>query len=117
MADAAPAKASSSSLDPKLMALLAWLFAPISSIIFMLLEDMKKDEFIQYHAKLSLIFGIATIIVSFVAGILMFIPFLGACVYGLTMLGLFAARIYYMVKAYNGEKPTIPVLSDLMGKF
>jgi len=80
----------------------------------MLMEDTKKDEFVQYHAKVSLYFGIVNIVASMVLWILMFIPFLGACLYGLTMLALFGARIYYMVQAYNGKKPQVPVLSGFV---
>ena len=102
----------SSGLDPKLAAALSWFFTPIVSIIFMVMDDMKKNEFIQWHAKASLYYGIANIAAAFILWLLVFIPILGACLYGLIMLSFFVGRIYFTVKAYNGEKPKIPVISN-----
>lgn len=111
------APASTGGLDPKIAGLLCWIFAPITSLIFMLMEDMKKDEFIQYHAKNSLYFGIANILFPFISIFIAFIPFIGwliSCVVWLLMLGFFGVRIYYAIKAYNGEKPVIPILSSFV---
>lgn len=82
----------------------------------MLMEDMKKSEFIQYHAKNSLYYGIATILLSF-AYVLAVIPVIGwiiSCLAGLIMIAMFIGRIYFAIKAYNGEKPVIPVLSSFV---
>ena len=107
----------SPSMDPKLAAALSWFFAPIGSLIFMLLDDFKKDEFIQYHAKLSLYYGIVNIVLPFCGFIFMFISFLNilvGCLMWILLIGLFIGRIYYTVKAYNGEKPVVPVLSGFV---
>lgn len=107
----------SSSFDPKLAAALSWFFAPIASIIFMVLDDFKKDEFVQYHAKLSLYYGIANMVLPLAGFVFMFIPFLNilvGCLMWILLIGLFIGRIYYTVKAYNGEKPVVPVLSNMV---
>ena len=66
----APASASSSGLDPKLAALLSWVFTPVSSIIFMVLDDMKGDDFVQFHAKQSLYWFVVEMVLYFVVGAL-----------------------------------------------
>lgn len=106
---------SSSGLDPKIVGLLCWLFAPITSLIFMVMEDMKKDDFIQSHAKQSLIVGIVHMVVP-VLMFLMFIPVVGwilGCIGWLLSIGLFVLRIVYAVKAYGGEKVSVPLISDM----
>ena len=114
----APAK-SGGGMDPKLVALLSWIFAPISSIVFMLLEDTKNDEFSIYNAKLSLFFTIAQIVITIVLMVLMVIPVVGllmGCLNWLLQIGLLVYRIILAVKSYNGEKVEVPLLSDWMKK-
>lgn len=109
---------SSSSMDPKLVALLCWIFAPITSIIFMLLDDTKNDEFIMFNAKESMWYGIAQIVLSFLT-FLMVIPIIGiliSCVIWLLQMAMLVGRIIIGVKAYNGEKVVLPVLGDLASK-
>ncbi len=108
----------SSSMDPKLAALLCWIFAPLTSLIFMLMDDTKKDEFIMFNAKESLWYGVAQIVLSF-ASFIMIIPIIGwliSCVIWILQLAMFVGRIIIGVKAYNGEKVVLPVLGDLASK-
>lgn len=100
VAESAPAK-KSSGMDPKVAALLAWLFAPLTSIIFLVLDDMKGDETIQFHSKQSLFFSIFQFVV-------MLIPWLGWCVGFL----LWIVRIWAAIKAYNGEDVEFPLIAD-----
>ena len=109
---------SSSSMDPKLAALLCWIFAPLTGLIFMLMDDMKKDEFIMFNAKESLWYGVAQIVLSF-SLVLSVIPIIGlliSCVAGILQFAMFIGRIIIGVKAYNGEKVVLPVLGDLASK-
>jgi uncharacterized membrane protein len=103
------ASKSSAGMDPKVAALLCWLLTPFASLIFMLMDDMKDDDFIQFNAEESLYFGLAQIVLSFALPI----PGIG-CVIGLVNVGLFVARIVIAVKAYNGERVEVPVIIDLV---
>jgi uncharacterized membrane protein len=109
---------SSSSMDPKLVALLCWIFAPLTSIIFMLLDDMKGDEFIMFNAKESLWYGVAQIVLTF-AYVITVIPVIGlmiSCLIVILQMAMFVGRIIIGVKAYNGEKVVLPVLGDMASK-
>ncbi|MBN2100905.1 DUF4870 domain-containing protein [Candidatus Dojkabacteria bacterium] len=109
-------KTSSGGMDPKVAALLCWLFTPLSSLIFMLLEDTKSDEFIQFNAKESLYYGILQIILS-LGMIVTPIPIIGwliGCLVGIANLGLTVGRIIVGIKAYNGEKVVLPVLGNMV---
>lgn len=108
----------SSSMDPKLVALLCWIFAPLTSIIFMLLDDTKDDEFIMFNAKESLWYGVAQIVLSF-ASFIIVIPFIGwviSCIIWLLQIAMFVGRIIIGVKAYNGEKVVLPIIGDMASK-
>lgn len=109
---------SSSGIDPKLAALLSWLFTPITSIIFMVLEDTKNDEFAFFNAKESLFFGIAQFLLVFV-GVFSFIPVIGwilGCIVWLAQVAALIGRVVIAVKAYNGEKVVLPVIGDMASK-
>lgn len=108
---------SASSIDPKLAGLLSWLLTPISSIIFMVMDDTKNDEFVQFHAKQSLYWFAVEVVLWIVTGIL------GAVTLGiLGVIGLLlpfvemGVRVYAGVKAYNGEKVKLPIIGDMASK-
>lgn len=109
---------SSSSMDPKLVGLLCWIFAPITSIIFMLMDDMKKNEEIQFNAKESLWYGIVQIVLSF-GTFIAIIPIIGWLIsFAVVILqvAMSIGRIIIAIKVYNGEKVVLPVLGDLARK-
>lgn len=112
MAEKKEESKSSSGMDPKLVALLCWIFAPITSIIFMLIEEMKEDEFIQFNAKESLWYGIA----NFVLFAFAIIPCLGAIIVLLGSIAFLIGRIVIGIKAYNGEKVVLPIIGDMASK-
>lgn len=103
-------KKSSSGVEPKLAALLSWLFTPISSVIFMVLEDTKDDKFVSYNAKLSLYVGLVQIALF----VLVFIPCLGWVIVGLGSTLITVMRIVWGVKSYQGEEVQVPVLTDMV---
>jgi len=100
-------------------ALLAWIFAPITSVIFM--ND--EDEFTKKCAKHSLYFGVADVIMWVVL-------FLGSTFGGIITFGIgticcsilmfvwsavsLAVRIIGAVKANSGELFKVPVISDMV---
>lgn len=110
------ASPSSSGLDPKLVGMLCWLFAPITSIIFVLMNDFKSDNFVQNHAKQSLVFGVLHMLSPFLM-FLMFIPIIGwiiGCLGWLVSIAFLVMRIIFAVKAYNGETITLPLIGDMV---
>jgi uncharacterized membrane protein len=108
---------SASSIDPKLAGLLAWLLTPIASIIFMVMDDMKKDEFVQFHAKQSLYWFGVEVILWVIVGILGALTFgILGCVGLILPLVEMGVRVYAGVKAYNGEKVMLPIIGEMASK-
>lgn len=95
--------------EAKTNAMLAWLFAPITSIIWM--ND--KNEFLQYHAKQSLSWSLVAIVGHVFLSFLVVI-FIGACLWPIWILLDFVVRIYGLVKANSGEKWEVPVVGGLI---
>ena len=129
-AAATPATSStpSSDLDPKTMAILSWLFAPITSYFW---KD-HQDAFVKNHAQESFLFGVLSVIVTIVLMVLnacigitaAFIPYLDvmiSCLFSLVWmifsLLMLVPRIIGIIKALNGEKWTVPYVSEFMRKY
>jgi uncharacterized membrane protein len=99
-----------------LMMILAYV--PPLTIIPFLVEQ--NDPEVRWHAKHGLVLlGVDVGVVVFlsVLGMLPFVncvvPFVGAAM----MLGLLVLHVLAIVKAVNGERFKIPVVSDLADKF
>jgi len=105
----APAPAPASKGDTKTNAILAWLFSPITSLIWM----SDSDDFLQHHAKQSLAWGITAIIGHFLCFFLSFV-FIGMCIWPLWSILDLVVRVYGLVKANNGEKWEVPVVGGLI---
>lgn len=92
--------------DDKLWALLAYIFAPLVSLILMLIEDKKNRPFIKYHSVQSLILGIVVIVLEIV---------LSFTIVGCIIpLALWVAMIYWGVEAYNGKYVEIPIVTKFI---
>lgn len=97
-------------------ALLAWVFAPITSFIFM--ND--EDEFTKKCAKHSMYFGVADVVIQIVlilGGTILSFAFIGICCFpiaGIWGLVSLAVRIIGAVKASNGELFEVPVISGMV---
>ncbi len=119
-ASATPA-AGSSGLTPNVAGLLSYILWPITSILFLVLEPYNKDKFVRFHAFQSLFFGIACIALSIGAAIITFViglvPIIGWLIdlvlWLVVWLGLIAAWIFLMYKAYNNEKYMFPIIGKL----
>ncbi|MFH1654179.1 MAG: DUF4870 domain-containing protein [Pseudomonadota bacterium] len=111
-------KTGSSGLAPNIAGLLCYLCAPITSIIFLILEKENAD--VKFHAWQGTVFGVACIAISVLLSILGAIlgaiaSFLGALIaiiYPIFWLVAIVVWIVCMVKAYQGERWRIPVLGD-----
>jgi len=94
--------------DDKLWALLSYIFAPIISLIMLLIEEKKNRPFLKFHAVQSLILGIIEVILYVALGWI----FVGFCL-GLL---LWAYMIYVGVKAYGGETVNVPLITNMVKK-
>jgi uncharacterized membrane protein len=112
---AAPASAGMSS---NIVAALAYFF--ITGIIFLLMDQFKKDKFVRFHSFQAVAYGVVMFVFWTVwnrilfAGILSFGFFWGliSLVNTLVSLALFAFGLLLMYKAYNNETFKIPVIGD-----
>jgi len=89
--------------NSRTMALIIWFTSStiIIPLIFILLDNYKKDKFVQFHAWESLLFSI-------LGGIL--VAILGwTCIVPLAFLVLW---IIGMVKAYQGEMWMLPIIGE-----
>ena len=119
--------------ESKTNAILAWIFAPITSYVW---KD-NPDEFVKAHARASLYLGVANVIstvVLMVLQICMGVVFaavlynsylfgfssLISCFWGLLNLAngafILVPRLVGVIKANNGEKWEVPYVSEMMQK-
>jgi len=97
-------------------ALLTWIFAPITSFIFM--ND--EDEFTRRCAKHSMYFGVAMIVLHvgmWILGTVGSIIIIGSvcfCVDAVLWLVDLVVRIMGAVKANNGELFEVPIISGMV---
>jgi len=84
------------------IAVVTWFFAPLTSILFLILDNYKKDKFIQFHAFESLIFSIVGIVLNSLLGWTCIVP-----------IAYLVVWIMAMVKAYKGEMWKMPIIGDM----
>ena len=112
----------STGLDPKVAALLAYLFGWVGGLIIYLVET--KNKYARFHALQSIFLNVAVIVVyialGIVFGIVGAVPGLGLAMFGLASLiysvlglGVLVLWIFLMVKAYQGEKYMLPVIGEM----
>ena len=115
----------STNMDPKLAALLAYVFLWVGGLIFYLIES--KNKYVRFHALQSILFNVSYIVILVMLGVVSSIfgsiPGLGLIVVPLIgllsaaiWLGFFVIWIMLMVKAYQGEKWLLPIISDIAEK-
>jgi uncharacterized membrane protein len=110
-------KASQTSSSPnRTNAILAWIFAPITSFIF--LND--EDAFTKKCAKHSMYFGVAMVILHvamWILGTIGSFVVVGVgcfCVDAVIWIADIAVRVMGAVKANNGELFEVPVISNMV---
>ncbi len=105
-------KSTGSGLEPNIAGLLAWIFAPIGSIIFLVID--KDNKFVKFHAWQSLIWSIASwVIVSVLYFVITLVTFgFGALCAWLLYFVPIVVQIIGAVKAYNNEMWKLPVIGD-----
>lgn len=106
--------------DTNVILVLSWLFAPIVGLFFLSHEDAD----VKWHAKQSVYFGLADIILQFVflvVSIILTVSIILACLtvcVGIVWFAWFAVsvvvRIYGAVQASQGVRWEVPVLSSII---
>jgi uncharacterized membrane protein len=109
--------------DSNIMAVLAYFFCPISSIILYLVK--KDDSFVKFHCVqsiLTFVVGMAVFVgYSVVVGVIAVVTLgIGGILFLLTpFIGLvfLVLWLFLMWKAYSGEKYKLPVLGNLSEQY
>ena len=105
--------------------MLCYILGIITGIIFLVIEPYKNNRFVRFHAFQSIFFWVACfafwMIWSYVVLSVLFTPGLGmwglvSLVGLLVRLGMFAAWIFLMYKAYNNQEFKLPIIGDLAAK-
>ncbi len=97
-------------LEPNMAAALSYILTPFTGIAFYIIE--KEDKFVRFHAFQSILFGIASTVIWMITTSLV-VLIIGAVLMPFVSLGLFAAYLFLMWKAYNHQEYELPVI----GKF
>jgi len=108
-----------SSVSPNRSVMLVLAYLWLLALIPFLVE--KNDQEVQWHAKNGLVLTAAEFVVWFAIWIMSVAIHFLACLGCFAHLGIFIVfvviRILCIVKAINGERFLIPVLSDYADKF
>ena len=95
----------------------------VTGIVFLYLEPYDKDEFVRFHARQSIAFTVAWLVINIVLGV--FISIFGFSSLGqlladlleLANLAFAIMWLFLMWKAYSGERYRIPYLADIADGF
>jgi uncharacterized membrane protein len=99
---------SSTGLEPNIAALLCYLGAWVTGVIFLIIE--KRDSFVRFHAVQSIaVFGALTVAWALLGRI----PYAGDFLAAAIGIGGFILWVVLMVKAYQGELYRLPVAGDI----
>ncbi len=99
--------------EGKLCAILAWLF-PIGLIWFFADDKMRKNKFVAFHVKQSLVLVIASVIIN----VLGLIPFLGwFIIMPVGDLIIFIFFLMGIINAANGKEKKLPWIGSFGEKF
>ncbi len=101
---------SSTGLKPNVAALLCYVAGFVSGIVFIVIE--KENKFVRFHALQSIITFGAFFVLQWVFSVMFYV----APLVMLLNLGSLALWIILMIKAYQGEKFKLPVISDIVEK-
>ncbi|WP_415378972.1 DUF4870 domain-containing protein [Halosimplex sp. TS25] len=110
-------------LEPNVAAAIAYVFAPLTGVLMLLIEG-DEDDFVRFHSIQSIGFGAAVIgayvAVGVVMGVLTAIPVVGDIfailvfpLNGIVALIAFVGWALLILKAYQGERYGLPVLGPI----
>ena len=109
--------------NTNLMAAVAYLLMPISSIVIYLVE--KENKYVRFHAFQSLLLGVILFVASWLIGFVIAMIALATMGLGVLLIAplmmvfwlvCLALWLFLMWKAYTGEKYKLPVIGDIAEK-
>lgn len=98
--------------NDKLMALLSWLIEAIVPLIVLLSESSKNRKFQRFHAINSLLVTAVEVILYVLSTCLSFVGIGFVCFIVVPLVAL-GVRIYFGIKAYQGDYTEVPGLTQL----
>ncbi len=101
--------------DSTIYAFLATILSIIGVIIAIIAR--KKDRYVMYYAKQSLVIFIVGIIGGVIGGILSFLPLVGGIINTGIFIVVFIAWLLSWIYALSGKEKEIPIISELADKF
>jgi uncharacterized membrane protein len=107
-------------MDENVAAALCYL--PFVGVLFLLIEPYNRNRTIRFHAFQSTFYYIAWIIIAIALGIVssIFFPvglgFLWAMISRLVELALFVGLVVMAVKAFQGQRFSMPIVGPMAQK-
>ena len=107
-------------IEENVVAALCYLVGVLTGILFLVIEPYNRNPVIRFHAFQSIFSWIAAIVTGMVLSTVSYffvaVPFVGWIIYILLWtvfsLGVLAAWLFLMYKAYNKERFVIPVIGE-----
>ena len=99
---------SSTGLEPRLAAVLSYLFGFVSGIVFLVIE--RDSAYVRFHAMQSTVTFISLFVVGMIAQV---VPFLGPAVSVLVNVASLGVWALLMVKAWQGERYMLPMIGEM----
>ncbi|WP_206425023.1 DUF4870 domain-containing protein [Halosimplex salinum] len=110
-------------LEPNVAAAIAYVVAPLTGVLMLLLEG-DEDDFVRFHSIQSIGFGVAVIgvyiVIGMIVGVLTAIPFVGDFfallvlpLNGFVGLAAFVGWALLILKAHQGERYALPIIGPI----
>lgn len=113
MTDSSAGGSSSTGLDPRLAAALAYLAGPLTGVVFILAE--KDSRFVRFHAWQS---TLAFMMIWIAVALLLQVPVVGwFAALAVAPPAVFILWLVLLVKAYQGERLKLPLAGRLAERY
>jgi uncharacterized membrane protein len=98
----------SSGMQPRVAALLAYVFGLVSGLIVLVTE--RQNDFVRFHALQSITFSLAMFVLGMAVS---FVPGIGWIAGFLLNLAAFGVWLLCMAKAFQGQWFRLPVVGEI----
>ncbi len=102
--------------EEKIFSLLCYLIS-IIGVLIVLLTKKERTNFSLYHAKQGLVLFIVEIIISIIASLFMWIPFIGWLIYTVLWILMLVLVILGSINSLKGETKELPIIGKYARKF
>lgn len=103
---------SSTGLEENIAGLLCYLVAPLSGLVFFLIE--KESRFVRFHAVQSMLLFLLLYVVQFIIGMTLGrIPLIGWLFGLVAWLIILVPWLLLMWRAYEGKRFKVPFIGDI----